>query len=158
MRQARGLLEFACQVYTKQNAEGRVFVHEHPLSASSWNEAPIQELLKQPGVLKVNLDMCRFKLTSKGPDGVVGLVMKPTSLLTNSVVVSEHLSRRCLGDHTHVRLIGGKRATEAAIYSPAFCEAVVEAYKMHLISQGKLKKKKEQSRTKQEKTMGMMKK
>ena len=109
MREARGLLNFACQVYSKQDAAGRTYIHEHPLSASSWKEEAIQELLAKPGISKINLDMCRFQLSAKGPDGKEGLVMKPTSLITNSEIIAERLAKRCLGDHAHVHLKGGKK-------------------------------------------------
>ena len=46
MREARELLGFACKLYSKQVAGNRVFMHEHPNTATSWDEAPIKALLK----------------------------------------------------------------------------------------------------------------
>ena len=51
MREARALLEFACQCYRMQNDDGRIFIHEHPASAQSWKEEEgIMKLAALPGV------------------------------------------------------------------------------------------------------------
>ena len=132
MKEARAYLDFSCRLYSIQNAAKRVFIHEHPAHAASWEEGCIQELLKQVGVQRVELDMCRFNLQTQDPNGEWGLVKKSTSLLTNSDIVAEHLSRKCCGGHKHNLLIGGRRATLAATYTPEFCEAIVEAFKKHV--------------------------
>ena len=139
MEEARGLLRFSCQVYRKQLREGRVFLHEHPSTAQSWTEKEVEELLKEPSVIKVQCDMCRYNLQCEDDLGT-GLVKKTTSLMTNSSVMGEFLSRRCVGDHRHVHLKGGRRATMAATYTAEFCEAIVEAFKLHVKAERRKKK------------------
>ena len=142
MSEARCYLKFACEVYGKQHREGRIFVHEHPATAKSWDEQCVVNLLKQKGVYRTSLDMCRFNLQSIDPDGISGLVKKRTGIITNSLIMSQHLSRHCLGGHSHVQLKGARRATEAATYTVEFCEAIVEGYKRHLAEMDSKKLKK----------------
>ena len=130
MREARDLLEFASRVYMAQYRSGRLFVHEHPESAQSWREPCMERLANLPGVVKARIDMCAYGLKSADAKGE-GLVLKPTTILTNSTVMGEKLAKRCTGGHRHVRLKGGNRCSRAAIYTVEFCEAVVAAYKAH---------------------------
>ena len=53
MAEARAHLEFSCKVYQAQYRAGRVFIHEHPSSASSWEEESITKLMKLPGIAKI---------------------------------------------------------------------------------------------------------
>ena len=55
-------------------------------------------------VYEVDLHMCEFGMQSEDRDGV-GLVYKPTRLLTNSLVMAELMSRICNGKHRRVRLV-----------------------------------------------------
>ena len=130
MHEARSYLNFAVKAYRLQYAAGRVFLHEHPASAKSWGEAEMEKLMRLPGVHKGSLDMCRYGLTQIGEEGE-GPVKKETCIISNSKIMVEHLSRRCLGDHMHVQLKGGTRTSRAAIYSPMFCEEIVSGYKKH---------------------------
>ena len=43
----------------------------------------------------------------------------------------------CLGNHRHVRLKGGTKCTNAAVYTREFCEAIVEGFELHLTKTGK---------------------
>ena len=74
--------------------------------------------------------MCRFNLQATDKQGV-GLVRKSISLLTNSTVIADYLGRKCLGGHRHVQLFGGDKCARAAIYTPEFSRAIVEAYRLH---------------------------
>ena len=130
MRIAREHLKFSCEVYQLQNSQGRAFLHEHPASAGSWKEDCMKKLLEIPGVVKRELDMCCYNLRSHDEQGE-GLVQKSTSIVTNSCTIGDHLARKCCGGHRHVHLKGGRRAALAAVYTPEFCEAIVEAYKLH---------------------------
>ena len=47
-RRARVHLEFVLRMCQKQLARGAHFLHEHPATADSWEEDPVQELLEQP--------------------------------------------------------------------------------------------------------------
>ena len=96
----------------------------------------IAEVLDSPGVVRRRLDMCRFNLRAKA-NGEEGFVLKPTSIMTNSQVLGNHLARRCLGNHKHIQLKGGNKCTDAALYTREFCEAVVDGFKLHLAKAGK---------------------
>ena len=130
LAEARGYLRFMCRLYKLQHRSGRMFLHEHPEGATSWAEQEVQEVLKLPGVVRSALDMCAYGLTTQGSGGE-GLARKPTGIITNNAHFARHLSQRCPGDHSHVRLNGGSRTAQAAIYTEAFCEAVVEGYKKY---------------------------
>jgi hypothetical protein len=125
MVEGRVLLEFAAQVYRLQLAGGRHFVHEHPASASSWAEPCMQRLRCTPGVSEAVGDQCRFGLRSAGEHGALGPAKKPTRFLSSAGCVLRELGRRCLGDHTHVRLLGGRRAADAAEYPRGLCRALL---------------------------------
>ena len=116
-------LRFCVQLYRHQMAQGRYFLHEHPQSAASWKEQCMEELMRSPLVLKATLHQCQFGLTSTDEMGL-GLVKKPTTMLTNSVEVHRQMDRQCVpGSHRHVHLMSG-RAKAAQKYPPELCRAV----------------------------------
>ena len=79
--------------------------------------------MKSPMVLKAVLHQCQFGLTSRDELGL-GLVKKPTIMLTNSVEMHRQMDRQCTpGSHRHVHLMGGK-AKAAQKYPPELCRAV----------------------------------
>ena len=51
-------VKFVCLLYEIQCQEGRYFLHEHPLRASSWKLGCIQRLVKKTGVNTTVADMC----------------------------------------------------------------------------------------------------
>ena len=130
MDEARKLLSFACKIYKMQYEAGRVFLHEHPATAQSWQESEIQKMLKLPGVARYDLDMCQFGLQTSGAIGT-GPVKKATTLMTNSKIMGTALSKKFNGGHKHLELKGGSRCAKAAIYTKQFCAAVVKAYQKH---------------------------
>ena len=129
MKTAKQLIDFAARIYELQVKSGRVFVHEHPTTAKSWGEPSVVRLMGLKGVQKYELDMCQYNLRPTSGDG---FHKKPTTLLTNSAIVGEYLAKKCQKDHQHMPLEGGDRCSRAATYTPEFCEAIVEAYKLHL--------------------------
>ena len=84
---ARRHLEFATKRYKFQIQGGRYFLHEHPESASSWNETCIKEVMKMEGVRKVIGDRCRYGLKSKGKNGE-GPARKSIGFMTNSPCIA----------------------------------------------------------------------
>ena len=68
--------------------------------------------------------MCAFGMKSADHLGI-GLVYKPTKLLTNILPVVETTSRSCTRDHRHVHLMSG-RAAGAAIYPEKLCHALLD--------------------------------
>ena len=69
LAEARSLLKFASEVYKVQNDHGRLFLHEHPLTAKSWKEESITKIMELTSVHKVNLDMCCYGLTTQTASG-----------------------------------------------------------------------------------------
>ncbi len=86
-------LRFVCRVYRKQIDEGRYFLHEHPVAASSWQEPCIRSLMREENVDEVNMDQCQFG--QKAVDG--DSIKKPTKWISNSEEVLKVLGRRCQG-------------------------------------------------------------
>ena len=81
---------------------------EHPASASSWQTVLMNKLLLEAGAVKVTFDFCQFGMTSSDEHGV-GPAQKKTSVMTNSQMLADGLSRfKCKGDHRHVVLLGGR--------------------------------------------------
>ena len=87
IRQGRAHLLFSVMLATLQHRQGRGFLFEHPLSATSWKSPELERLACLPGVIKLQVDMCAYGLrvpNTKSNDGNLGeLSMKPTGLLTN---------------------------------------------------------------------------
>ena len=106
--------------------QGGKFVFEHPATASSWEKMELKKLREEAGVFTVELDMCRFGLTSQDSQGT-GLVRKTTRLLTNIACLKDMAGLRCCGGHRHVELVSG-RAGPAAVYTDMFCKAILGAW------------------------------
>eukprot|EP00973_Karenia_brevis_P078885 10948026-Karenia_brevis.AAC.1 len=113
-------LNFCLQLYRLQMKEGRYFLHEHPLTATSWQLPTLKEILGKHGVISTYINMCAYGMTSSDEHGI-GCVYKPTQFMTNSPAVAEQLARKCTNKdkneqpHRHVHLING-RASKAQIY------------------------------------------
>jgi hypothetical protein len=126
-RQVEGkvLLDFAVEVYRAQLARGAHFVHEHPLTATSWDEPSVAALRALPQVQEVTAHQCCFGLAARDSSGSVELVKKPTRFLSSAPLLLKELSRRCSGGHRHTQLLGGRRAAAAAVYPPGLCRAIL---------------------------------
>ena len=101
------------------------------MTATSWKMPEVEKVAKMPGVEVVRTDMCRFGMLSKDELGV-GLVKKPTNMMTNSPEVGRRLAKRCSNkgasecdQHRHVQLVNG-RASHAQVYPRSLCQAVCE--------------------------------
>ncbi len=123
-------MQFVADLYEYQASEGRYFLHEHPWAATSWHLQCMQKVLGMPGVVEIRVDQCAYGQMSRDERGV-GLALKPTRFATNAPLLARILEKRCsnhmgqLPLHRHVHLMCG-RASAAAIYPPAMCEAIVE--------------------------------
>jgi len=118
-------LEFCCKIYAMQIAAGRYFIHEHPLTATSWATDCMKKLRESPAVYTAEAHMCAYGMQSKDKHGP-GYAKKPTRFLTNSVVSARALSRRCPENHRHVHLMEG-RARAAAVYPQELCRVICRA-------------------------------
>ena len=110
-----------CKIYMLQVMAGRYFIHEHPLTATSWATDCMTQFRNCPAVPH----MCAYGMHSKDKHGP-GHAKKPTRFLTNSVKPAKALSRRCHENHRHVLLMEG-RARAAAIYPQSFCRTIFRA-------------------------------
>ena len=124
-------LRFVCRVYRKQLDEGRYFLHEHPVAASSWQEPCVARLLRENGVDQVNMDQCQF-----GQRAVDGMpIKKPTKWMSNSEEVLKVLGKRCSGRGGACSLGGrhriceGSHARRAAIYPFLLCKAILKGFR-----------------------------
>ena len=89
LRKVKRHVAFCCKIYQRQIDKGKSFLHEHPLSARSWQLECVKIIEKQQGVQRVRLDKCQYVMVSQidAKDGPLGPVSKPTGMLTNAVVV-----------------------------------------------------------------------
>ena len=71
---------------------GRYFVHEHPRSATSWEDPYIKALRNDPRTVLAEADLCQFGLMSRDKDGE-SFAKKPTTFLTNSLEMQKSLSK-----------------------------------------------------------------
>ena len=123
-RQAEVHLRFCVAMCREQLRGGRYFVHEHPLTAKSWEVPCVNALSRTPRVYLVKADMCQFGMKSRDAEGE-GWAKKPTTFMTNSLEMFKTLSKRCTpGTHRHVPLMEG-RAKAAALYPKGICQAVL---------------------------------
>lgn len=129
MTYGRKHLQFCAKRYATQWKAGRYLLHEHPASATSWQEKCIKDLMMKEGIIRVNGHQCMFGL--KANDGVrEGPARKATGFLTNSVDIAEKLNKRCPNRHgdiirKHVTLEGG-RTRAAQVYPDDLCRAICE--------------------------------
>ena len=112
-------IEFCLELYQLQMNEGRLFLHEHPLSASSWKLPGVISLLQRTGVYKVRGDMCSQNMVITDREGPAK-AYKPTGWMSNSIHILNELNRLCTNnggphDHRHANLQNG-RAAKAAVY------------------------------------------
>jgi hypothetical protein len=125
-------LKFTVDLCIKQWSEGRYFMFEHPMTASSWESEMLKWLGSHAGVEKVSFDFCALGMQSKDQNGELGPSLKKTSVLTNSKHIAAILGKaKCRGQHQHVRLEGG-RAAAAQIYPEVFCDAVCHGLKLEM--------------------------
>ena len=135
-------LRFCCQIYRRQLARGKHFLHGHPPRALSWNESQIAALVKSPFTHLVVADQCAYGLTTPSQvDGSPAPAMKPTRFLTSSVHMARRLQDRCDRSHMHQQLVGG-RCKDAAYYPLGLIKAILRG--MHDTSVAEIKAKEEE--------------
>ena len=117
-----------------QHERGKLFFFEHPRTSKAWDEEEVQELMQLEGVFVCDFDMCQYGMKVDG----VHPNQKPTRVVVNSEFLAKELQRRCLGDHQHDHLMGGK-AVKAAHYPQQLCDAIVKGVKAHLRHQDRKK-------------------
>ena len=144
---ARVHLEFLCSLYAEQVEGGRLFLHEHPTPATSWQEDCMQELLRYPGVERINADQCQFGAQVQSGIHEGQPVKKPTGFLSNGGRILSALSRRCDGQDGNCSrsrggkhaLCSGKTASDAARYPPGLVKAIIKGTTQELHHRGVMK-------------------
>ena len=135
-------IEFMCELYRVQIDAGRYFLHEHPATAASWREEPIEDVLAHEDVECVVGDRCQYGQE----DGEGNPVKTPTKFPTNSSEVLKALSKKCHGREgrckrpgggTHVKAQGSVTAG-TAIYSFGMCKAILVGFRNQLRVDGRL--------------------
>ena len=101
MKEAVMHMKFACEIYEMQIEDGRYFLHEHPLRATSWQLECIQRVRSMSSVMTVTADQCMFGLKTKGEAGKLEFAKKPTRFMTNSVLRNN--SRVSVMEHTDIK-------------------------------------------------------
>jgi hypothetical protein len=135
-KSGRAHLAWMCKLYRKQMSEGRLFLHEHPGSATSWNEECVLEVLQQTGVARITADQCQLgQETEQGEP-----IRKPTGFMSNCPDILEQLNKRCKGRGGQCsrpsggvhQLCNGKVARRAAIFHRELCEGILIGLKNYL--------------------------
>ncbi len=125
-------LKFTMDLCMAQHRAGRLFLFEHPSSASSWECQMVKELQVLAGVQTIKFDFCMLGMTTKGKDGETAAAKKSTNVMTNSGAVADLLkAARCRGEHRHEPLLEG-RAGPCQRYTEKFCKLVCEGVKREL--------------------------
>ena len=154
-REGKHHLKVACDCYKKQIMKGRLFLHEHPEGASSWNEDCIKEIRALHGkrddrenpieIFEVKGPMCHWNLkATERRTRKTGLVKKETRWMTNSSKLAELLNQTCANKlqesskwHRHVQLVGGL-AKQAQCYTPELVEAILKTIKAEMMTDNEL--------------------
>ena len=123
-------LNFAISLYEEQVRCGRLFLHEHPTCASSWDQHRMRCLLAKPGIIRVDAERCALGLMTKTCGGEWTRVKKSTSFITNSPQLAAALDIQC--EETAEGLEDGRRP-RAADYPLALWRAIDRGLQGHLV-------------------------
>ena len=94
-------------------------MHEHPAGSSAWKMPEVMQFILEHGIDSVVTNMCSFGMVARDKKGV-GLVAKPTRIMSSAAEVLKRICRPCCGGHRHVHLVAG-RAKAAQVYPRKFC-------------------------------------
>ena len=95
-------IEFLCELYEAQAAQGRYFVHELTSEASSRMKC-IVKITSMPGTRAAVADLCMFGLAACD-DGGPGFVNASVRTITNARQVWVRLQSKCNSTHRHARV------------------------------------------------------
>ena len=122
--EARIHLAFCAELDKMQIDSGRYYLHEHPTSASSWNEPCMQDIIKDPEHFTARIHMCAYEMKIPDKHGNE-YIYKPTQFITNSPLVAARLERKCDQSHQRAQL-QGSRTKQAALYQNKLIDAVTK--------------------------------
>ena len=95
-------IEFLCELYEAQAAQGRYFVHELTSEASSRMKCVVK-IMAMPGARAAVADLCMFGLAACD-DGGPGFVNASVRTITNARQVGVRLQSKCNSTHRHARV------------------------------------------------------
>ena len=125
-------LRFTAELCAMQHEAGRLFLFEHPASASSWDTQVLRTLAEVDGVHHIKFDFCTLGMVTQDDQGRDVPAKKRTAVLTNSHAVANLLrGAQCRGDHFHLQLVNG-RAGPCQVYPDKFTKLICEGIKREL--------------------------
>ena len=125
-------LRFAIELCIRQRDAGRLFLFEHPASASSWYTELVKYLASLSGVFTAKFDFCMLGMTTTGAEGEVAAAKKRTGVITNSSAIASILrDAQCRGEHKHEQLLDGK-AGPCQKYPDKFCRLICEGIRREM--------------------------
>ena len=132
LREAMRHIKFTLELCLKQYNSCRLFMFEHPATASSWSTAMMQEVVNLEGIFAAKFDFCKLGMITDGADGGPALAKKRTTVMTNSSNIAEVLRMaQCAKLHKHAPLVGGK-AKACEVYPDQFVELICEGVRKEL--------------------------
>ena len=122
--EAKSHIKFVVSLYEQQWREGRMFVHERPAGATSWDLEEMREFERKTGVCISTANHCIHRLETRREDGMVVKAAKNASkFMTNSNEIDSELQRKCDANPVHQELAGGE-AQWSARYPEELCKAI----------------------------------
>ena len=95
-------IEFLCELYEAQVAQGRYLVHELTSEASSRMQCTVK-IMAMPGTTAAVADLCMFGLVACD-NGGPGFVNASVRTVTNARQVGVRLQSKCTGTHRHAQV------------------------------------------------------
>ena len=96
-------------------------------------------MMAEVGVDVVETVQCIFGFKSWGGNShQLVPAKKPTKFMTNSWCIAKELDRRCDGSHVHQALLGGSRASNAAIYPEELCRQIIIGLTEQMMMDGRI--------------------
>ncbi len=93
LTRARLHLDFVISLYRDQLDAVRLFLHEHPQAATSWEEEAVKELLAHPDVSRVTADQCQYGAEVQFGEFHGQPVRKATGFMSNGKLILEELRK-----------------------------------------------------------------
>ena len=132
LRQARVLLNFACEVISAVLDYGGTYLLEQPLTSKAWTERALQKVINRDDSILTSCDQCQYGLQ----DAQGGWMKKRTGWITNSQEIADKLKQQCDGSHQHIPVLGSckgeSRSTQAQRYPDALVDAILQGYQQGL--------------------------
>ena len=134
-------LQLVMKIYKNQVKAGRLFLHEHPWSATSWNLDCVLEVRHMEGVAVAYGDQCPFGFVVLDAHGD-SLARKPMGWMSNCMEILEGVALVCPNDaakpvevHRHSTMVG-RDMRRAERYPPKLLKAILRGLRRYMDWQG----------------------